>query len=98
MINHSVSYNIAFLMAQLEFWGKFAIYGPNRGYYSTILGIAFSLVGHTFRLGAFISAKRNIHHLVQRKKAEGHVLVKNGIYSVSRHPSYFGFFVYSLGG
>jgi protein-S-isoprenylcysteine O-methyltransferase len=39
----------------------------------------------------------NFSHFLMTKKAEGHRLVTNGIYSVLRHPSYFGWFYWSLG-
>jgi len=62
-----------------------------------ILGLLMVTVGHIFRIGAFLSAKESFHHLVQNKKAPDHILVTDGIYSVSRHPSYFGFWMFSLG-
>ena len=62
-----------------------------------MIGSAFMLVGHIFRLGAFISAKSNFHHIVQFKKKSTHVLVTDGIYKYSRHPSYFGFFMFAIG-
>ena len=53
--------------------------------------------GHIFRLGAFISAKSNFHHKVQFFKTLNHTLVTSGIYKFSRHPSYFGFFMFAVG-
>ena len=54
-------------------------------------------IGHIFRLGAFISAKSNFHHKVQFYKNPNHNLVTTGIYRYSRHPSYFGFFMFGIG-
>ena len=53
--------------------------------------------GHIFRLGVFISAKSNFHNKVQFFKTENHTLVTSGIYKFSRHPSYFGFFMFVVG-
>lgn len=61
------------------------------------MGIALMLTGHIFRLGAFISAKSNFHHIVQYHKDPNHTLVTTGIYKFSRHPSYFGFFTFAIG-
>lgn len=62
-----------------------------------VLGVLMTIVGHIFRIGAFLKAKESFHHQVQTKKAIDHTLVTDGIYSISRHPSYFGFWIFSLG-
>ncbi|KAG0247850.1 hypothetical protein BG011_000807 [Mortierella polycephala] len=43
------------------------------------------------------SAKSNFSHHVEYYKEEHHVLVTDGIYSLLRHPSYFGFYYWALG-
>lgn len=48
------------------------------------------------RILAFYTAKSNFTHKVSFKKKESHELVTNGIYSVFRHPSYTGFFYYTI--
>lgn len=60
------------------------------------IGFGLNVIGQVFRIGAFISAKSNFHHLVRFRRNEEHELVTNGIYRVSRHPSYFGWFLFSL--
>jgi protein-S-isoprenylcysteine O-methyltransferase len=42
-------------------------------------------------------AAANFNNIVQTEKVEGHSLVKTGPYSISRHPSYFGWFLWSTG-
>jgi protein-S-isoprenylcysteine O-methyltransferase len=60
-------------------------------------GLALVVVGQTSRSAAMIHAGRSFNHLVQYRRRSSHVLVTDGIYSLLRHPSYFGFFWWALG-
>lgn len=44
-----------------------------------------------------IQAANNFSHQVASKKRQDHVLVKEGLYSIVRHPSYSGFFTWAVG-
>ncbi|EEQ83362.1 hypothetical protein RJZ56_003778 [Blastomyces dermatitidis] len=61
------------------------------------LGLVFIVVGQLVRSLAMAQAGTNFTHTVQSRRREGHTLVKDGIYRILRHPSYFGFFWWSLG-
>ncbi|KAL2005389.1 hypothetical protein VTN00DRAFT_2600 [Thermoascus crustaceus] len=61
------------------------------------LGLVLMAVGQTVRTLAMAHAGSNFNHTVQVERKEGHMLVKTGVYSVLRHPSYFGFFWWGLG-
>ncbi|RAL02286.1 protein-S-isoprenylcysteine carboxyl O-methyltransferase [Aspergillus ibericus CBS 121593] len=61
------------------------------------LGLILMIVGQTVRSVAMAQAGSNFNHTVQVKRREGHILVTGGLYSVFRHPSYFGFFWWGLG-
>lgn len=61
------------------------------------LGFAGIIAGQVIRTTAMISAGTNFNHRVQVRKRVGHELVTGGIYSILRHPSYFGFFWWGLG-
>lgn len=61
------------------------------------LGVLMIVVGQCVRSLAMVQAGTNFNHQVQRQKNEGHELVTTGLYSVFRHPSYFGFFWWGLG-
>ncbi|PYI08923.1 ICMT-domain-containing protein, partial [Aspergillus sclerotiicarbonarius CBS 121057] len=61
------------------------------------LGLILMIVGQTVRSVAMAQAGSNFNHMVQVKRREGHILVTGGLYSVFRHPSYFGFFWWGLG-
>jgi len=62
-----------------------------------ILGLIMTVIGQYFRIAALFTGKSNFTHKIQLKKRKNHVLVKYGIYSICRHPSYFGFFIWSVG-
>ena len=62
-----------------------------------IIGLIMTIIGQYFRIAALFTGKSNFTHKIQTKKSESHVLVKHGIYSICRHPSYFGFFIWSVG-
>lgn len=61
------------------------------------LGFAGIVAGQVIRTTAMISAGTNFNHRVQVRKRDGHELVTSGVYSLLRHPSYFGFFWWGLG-
>ncbi|KFX87364.1 hypothetical protein O988_09424 [Pseudogymnoascus sp. VKM F-3808] len=61
------------------------------------LGLILVPLGQLVRSLAMVQAGGNFNHIVQARKSSSHQLVTGGIYSVSRHPSYFGFFWWGLG-
>ncbi|CAD6891657.1 unnamed protein product [Tilletia controversa] len=63
----------------------------------TILGLGIMLVGQAARSLAMVHAGNSFSHQVAAYKREDHVLVTTGVYAISRHPSYFGFFYWALG-
>ena len=46
---------------------------------------------------SMMTAKSNFTHVIKDEKDDSHVLVTTGIYSWMRHPSYFGWFYWSIG-
>lgn len=61
------------------------------------LGAVFVVVGQIIRSLAMVQAGTSFTHTIQHERREDHVLIKDGIYSILRHPSYFGFFWWGLG-
>jgi protein-S-isoprenylcysteine O-methyltransferase len=55
------------------------------------------ICGQAARTIAMFSAKSNFSHHIVSYKASNHVLVTSGIYSIMRHPSYFGFYWWAIG-
>jgi len=62
-----------------------------------ILGLLMTIVGQYFRIAALFTGKKNFTHKISYNKVNDHELITYGIYSLSRHPSYFGFFIWSVG-
>ncbi|GAA6011473.1 hypothetical protein JCM10207_002631 [Rhodosporidiobolus poonsookiae] len=62
-----------------------------------IAGFALIAAGQILRSFAMISASSNFSHLLAYTKRPDHQLVKEGIYSWSRHPSYAGFYWWAVG-
>ena len=56
-----------------------------------------TIIGQYFRIAALFTGKQNFTHKIATRNKKTHILVKEGIYKICRHPSYFGFFVWSVG-
>jgi len=99
LVNHSVQYWVAMVVSWCEhaawclFWPEMQV----NLYQISYLGCAICLTGEIIRKTAMIHAGRNFNHLVQSTKSETHELVTSGIYAWSRHPSYVGWFLWSVG-
>nr|POF05992.1 protein-s-isoprenylcysteine o-methyltransferase [Quercus suber] len=65
--------------------------------WTVILGALLVIVGQGVRSFAMAQAGTNFNHTPARERKAGHVLVTQGVYSLLRHPSYFGFFWWALG-
>jgi protein-S-isoprenylcysteine O-methyltransferase len=62
-----------------------------------LIGLVMCVGGQCVRSYAMWTCGHNFTHIVAERKKDEHVLVQHGIYSVSRHPSYFGWFWWSVG-
>ncbi|ORX33630.1 protein-S-isoprenylcysteine O-methyltransferase [Kockovaella imperatae] len=62
-----------------------------------ILAVCALLVGgQALRSLAMIHANASFSHVVKDIKHDDHVLITHGVYSLSRHPSYCGFFYWAI--
>ncbi len=61
------------------------------------VGLIFVIVGQVSRSLGMITCGESFNHMIQKSKKNNHVLVTHGIYQYLRHPSYFGFFYWSVG-
>lgn len=66
-------------------------------YYIVFVGVVLTIFGQYIRTLAMKTAAQSFSHIIKRKKESNHVLVTNGLYSIFRHPSYFGFFWWAIG-
>ncbi|CAK9818269.1 Protein-S-isoprenylcysteine O-methyltransferase [Anthophora quadrimaculata] len=60
-------------------------------------GLMLCISGELLRKLAMFTAKHNFNHVVQSEKRDNHELVTHGVYKLCRHPSYVGWFYWSIG-
>lgn len=98
MLSHSPAYIGAALTSWIEF-GLESYFFPDIKVlpYVPYIGLIICIGGEMVRKLAMFTAAKNFDHLVQYTKADDHTLVTHGIYSWCRHPSYVGWFYWSIG-
>ena len=98
LLNHSISYGLAALTSWIEFFlERWLLPEMKTQWFLSFIGIIVCLWGEIVRKSAMLTAKTNFNHIVQTKREEGHELVTWGAYSLFRHPSYVGWFWWSIG-
>ena len=98
ILDHSLEYHIAVVMSFTEFFLQCWLLPSYKqpGVAST-LGFLCVVTGECLRKAAMVQAGTNFNHQVQSQRAPGHRLVTSGVYAFSRHPSYVGWFMWSVG-
>lgn len=104
LLNNGSAYLICHIIAIIETLVEY-VYEPDfkagneSAFSKTVvrLGYLCMFVGQFVRSLAMATAGSSFSHIVQQERQSDHVLVKHGIYSWSRHPSYFGFFYWAVG-
>lgn len=98
LLNHSFEYKMAAVASWCEFLIEVTLF-PQLKLISFFhyIGLALVIFGEVFRKLAMYTAGTSFNHIVQEKKANDHILVTKGVYSLVRHPSYFGWFYWSIG-
>lgn len=98
LVNHSTGYTTAALTSWTEFGLRFLFLPQwNLPRYLVFLGLLVVVLAQTIRSAAMMTAAESFNHLIQTHKKENHVLITHGIYSILRHPSYVGFYYWSIG-
>ncbi|XP_068217889.1 protein-S-isoprenylcysteine O-methyltransferase [Palaemon carinicauda] len=98
LLNHSISYGLAAITSWIEFFiERWLLPEMKTQWILSVLGIIVCLWGEIVRKSAMLTAKTNFNHIVQTKREEGHELVTWGAYALFRHPSYVGWFWWSIG-
>ncbi|KAK1159614.1 protein-S-isoprenylcysteine O-methyltransferase-like [Acipenser oxyrinchus oxyrinchus] len=98
LLNHSLEYKVAAVSSWVEFTVEKLLFPELKPLpWLSALGLLMVLVGECLRKSAMLTAGSNFNHIVQNEKAQSHVLVTGGVYSWFRHPSYVGWFYWSIG-
>ncbi|KAI5635192.1 isoprenylcysteine carboxyl methyltransferase (ICMT) family domain-containing protein [Phthorimaea operculella] len=98
ILNHSKQYGLAAVSSWIE-WAVENYYFPDMKSYFWLsaVGVIMCIGGEIFRKSAMFTARTNFNHTVQLVKRPDHQLVTSGVYSLCRHPSYVGWFYWSIG-
>ncbi|XP_076237243.1 isoprenylcysteine carboxylmethyltransferase ste14 [Calliopsis andreniformis] len=98
ILNHSIAYGVAACSSWIEFVIE-RQYFPEMKEPSSIsyFGLILCICGDTLRKLAMFTAKHNFNHIVQSEKMDNHELITYGVYRLCRHPSYMGWFYWSMG-
>nr|SVE75358.1 EOG090X0CFU [Daphnia dolichocephala] len=98
LLNHSKAYGIAALVSWVEYWMELWLFPDlKKSYWISGIGLFLCLGGEVLRKTAMLTAFHNFDHLIRTRREEQHQLVTTGIYSLCRHPSYVGWFYWSIG-
>ncbi|KAJ8378412.1 hypothetical protein AAFF_G00243000 [Aldrovandia affinis] len=98
LLNHSLEYNVAALSSWVEFTVEILLLPDLKQWrWLSLMGLLMVMCGECLRKWAMLTAGSNFNHIVQNEKAQSHVLVTTGVYSYFRHPSYVGWFYWSIG-
>ncbi|KAK0176767.1 hypothetical protein PV328_000872 [Microctonus aethiopoides] len=98
VLKHSLAYGIAACSSWLEFLiERYYIPTMKYPYFISYFGLILCISGEILRKLAIFTAKKNFNHLVQTEKSDNHELVTHGVYKLFRHPSYVGWFYWSIG-
>jgi len=99
LLNHSLQYWVAAIASWAEFFIEFYFLpgGFKQTSYLVFFGVVICVLGDILRKMAMFHAGQSFSHIVQSSKRLDHVLVTSGVFSYVRHPSYVGWFLWSLG-
>lgn len=97
VVNQSLAYTAAALVSWVEFWARFAFFPSANSATFSGLGLGLVLMGQACRTLAMVTCGQSFNHVIQLAKKDSHQLVTQGIYRYLRHPSYFGFYWWSVG-
>ena len=98
ILNNGLAYYVAHVFGLVEFVTEaFLLPAKKQLCLLNYVGVVLILLGQLARSLAMVHASSNFSHAVAYRKRPDHELVTSGVYSLSRHPSYFGFFCWAVG-
>mmetsp|Transcript_12081 Transcript_12081/g.15246 ORF Transcript_12081/g.15246 Transcript_12081/m.15246 type:complete len:208 (-) Transcript_12081:56-679(-) len=96
MVNQSEAYTLSALSSWIEFWVRFLFLPSTNNTKVAFIGLLILILGQACRTLAMKTCGESFNHLIQQNKKNNHILVTEGIYKYFRHPSYVGFFYWSI--
>lgn len=94
----SLNYLLAMTFSFIEYIVEIYFFpGLKELWWISNTGLGMVVVGETIRKLAIITAGQSFTHLIRTRHVEDHMLVTHGVYQFIRHPSYTGFFIWSVG-
>jgi len=97
MVTHSRAFHVALAACLFEYFFEWLFFPSLKGHaFMYVLGFTFVVLGQGLRIVAMITAAKNFSHMIAERKKETHNLVTHGVYSYVRHPSYTGWFAWSI--
>mmetsp|Transcript_15535 Transcript_15535/g.23143 ORF Transcript_15535/g.23143 Transcript_15535/m.23143 type:complete len:262 (+) Transcript_15535:117-902(+) len=98
VINHSEAYTLALLMCLFEYLIEALLFKSSKTDGRIVLaGLILIVTGQILRIAAMWTCGKNFSHVIMMEKRDNHELVTTGVYSLFRHPSYTGWYWWSLG-
>ena len=97
-VGASRNYNIAMAVAAVEYAIEWLLFPKLKQNYQTvsIVGGVMMIAAAVVRIAAMAQCGANFSHIIEDEKRDSHKLVTNGLFSFLRHPSYFGWFYWSI--
>jgi len=98
LVNQSLEFGIAITLSWLEFWLECWLVPSLKSSYvlAPAIGIVIIIAGQCIRSLAMIQAGPSFTHIIAQSKERRHQLITHGLYSILRHPGYFGWFYWSI--
>ena len=99
LLNHSINYTLANVAAWMEYslelwwWGGEVKFNISVAF----LGLVILVTGQAVRSVGMWQCGEHFAHEIMTSHDEGHRLITTGLYSVLRHPAYFGWFYWTIG-
>ncbi|XP_042063764.1 protein-S-isoprenylcysteine O-methyltransferase A-like [Salvia splendens] len=94
----SIEYVMAMIFSLVEYLVEIHFFPEMKEQWAiSNMGLALLVVGEIIRKLAIITAGRSFTHLIKKYIDDDHVLITHGLYKYVRHPSYCGFFLWSIG-
>lgn len=97
LLDQSPQYVYAVACGWIEYWVEDYLGVSTPSYAVFLFGATLVVCGQYFRIFAMIDCSSNFTHKIRTAHEPDHILVTKGVYSRLRHPSYFGWFYWSIG-